>query len=195
MDKRIALFGGTFNPIHNGHVEMAKKVLSLDIVEKLIIMPTFQPPHKDAPMLMSGVHRLNMCKIALCELENVEFSSLELELEGLSYTYNTLCKMQELYDKKIALVCGGDMITTFSGWYRYKDILKMADLIAFRRVGVDNNNFDAAVAALKAAGGKITVIDSNITDVSSSVVRAGDFSQLPPKVLEYIKENNLYGVL
>ncbi len=195
MDKRIALFGGTFNPIHNGHVEMAKKVLSLPQVEKLIVMPTFQPPHKDAPVLASGEHRLNMCKIALEDFMDVEFSNLELQLEGLSYTYNTLCELRKTYDKKIALVLGGDMITTFSTWYRYQDILKMADLIAFRRVGIDNANFDAAVNAIASAGGNITVIDANITDISSSEVRAGEFSMIPPKVMDYIKKNGLYGVL
>ncbi len=194
MDKNIALFGGTFNPIHCGHVEMAKQVLSLPQVEKLIIMPAFQPPHKEAPLLVSGEHRLNMCRIALGNLENIEFSELELARKGKSYTYDTVCELNSLYDRRIALVCGGDMITTFSGWFRYRDILKLADLIAFRRIGIDNEDFDKAINSLRDEGGNITVIDSEISDISSSEVRNGNFNKVPQKVLEYIKDNGLYGV-
>lgn len=194
MDKRIALFGGTFNPIHSGHVEMASKVLELPQIEKLIIMPTYQPPHKDAPELVSGEHRLNMCRIALCGLDNVEFSALELERKGKSYTYNTVCELNSVFDKRIALVCGGDMITTFNGWYRYRDILTLADIIAFRRVGVDNTEFDNAVESLRTEGGNISVIDLKISNISSSEVRNGRMDMVPDEVLEYIKNNGLYGV-
>ncbi len=194
MDKRIALFGGTFNPIHSGHVEMASKVLELPQIEKLIIMPTYQPPHKDAPELVSGEHRLNMCRIALCGLDNVEFSALELERKGKSYTYNTVCELNSVFDKRIALVCGGDMITTFNGWYRYRDILTLADIIAFRRVGVDNTEFDNAVESLRTEGGNISVINLEISNISSSEVRNGRMDMVPDEVFEYIKNNGLYGV-
>ncbi len=194
MDKVIAVFGGTFNPIHNGHVEMAKEVLALNVVEKLIIMPTCKPPHKEAPNLASGEDRLNMCKTALGELDGIEFSDLELTRQGKSYTYDTVCALNEIYDKRIALVCGGDMITTFNGWYRYKEILQKADLIAFRRKGVLNTDFDKAVENLKNDGGKITVIDSQIEEISSSGVRAGEWNLIPQSVFEYIKQKGLYGV-
>ncbi|MBQ8550218.1 MAG: nicotinate (nicotinamide) nucleotide adenylyltransferase [Clostridia bacterium] len=194
MDRVVAVFGGTFNPIHNGHVEMAKKALALPQVEKLVVIPTYRPPHKDAQMLATGEDRLNMCRIALIGIGDVEFSDIELARGGLSYTYDTLCELGKLYGKRAALMCGGDMITTFSGWYRYRDILKMADIIAFRRIGVDNAEFDASVEKLRSEGGNITVIEADIADISSTEVRAGEWDKIPSKVLDYIKEKGLYGV-
>ncbi|MBR3593805.1 MAG: nicotinate (nicotinamide) nucleotide adenylyltransferase [Clostridia bacterium] len=194
MDRVVAVFGGTFNPIHNGHVEMAKKALALPQVEKLVVIPTYRPPHKDAQMLATGEDRLNMCRIALIGIGDVEFSDIELARGGLSYTYDTLCELGKLYGKRAALMCGGDMITTFSGWYRYIDILKMADIIAFRRIGVDNAQFDASVEKLRSEGGNITVIEADIADISSTEVRAGEWDKIPSKVLDYIKEKGLYGV-
>ncbi len=194
MDKMICVFGGTFNPIHSGHVEIAKSVLKLPNVEKLIIMPTYQPPHKEAADLASGVDRLNMCRIALAGEDNIEFSDLELSRGGASYTYDTVVALNKIYKKRIAIVCGGDMITTFSSWYRYRDILALADLIAYHRAGIADGEFADAVNALKAEGGNITVIDADITDISSSQIRNGNLNLLPKGVLEYIKANNLYGV-
>ena len=194
MDKVIAVFGGTFNPIHNGHVEMAKEVLRLDTVEKLIVMPTYKPPHKEAAMLACGEDRLEMCKIAFEGVEGIEFSDLELSREGLSYTYDTLCELNKKLNTRVALVCGGDMITTFNRWYRFRDILVFADLIAFRRKGIDNAEFDEAVENLRAEGGNVTVIDSSIPEISSSEVRNGKWDFIPNSVFDYIKENGLYGV-
>ena len=134
-----------------------------------------------------------MCRIALVGIGDIEFSDIELARGGLSYTYDTLCELGKLYGIRVALVCGGDMITTFSGWYRYRDILKMADIIAFRRVGIDNTMFDEAIESLRAEGGNITVIEINIADISSTEVRAGEWDKIPAKVFDYIKEKGLYG--
>ncbi len=193
MDKCIAVFGGTFNPIHNGHVEIAESVASLPFVERLLVIPTHKPPHKEAGFLASGADRIKMCQIALSHIEKVEVSDIELARGGNSYTYDTLCELNSIYNKKIALCCGGDMITTFHKWYRAEDILKMARLIAYRRVGIDNPEFQNAVSALTEMGGDIVTIDAKISDISSSAVRDGRYDAVPQKVREYIIKNGLYG--
>ncbi len=193
MDKCIAVFGGTFNPIHNGHVEIAQSVAALPSVVKLLIIPTFKPPHKNIGFLASGEDRINMCKIALSHIEKAEVSDIELARGGSSYTYDTLCELKEKYSEKVALCVGGDMITTFHKWYRAEDILKMARIIAYRRSGIDNTQFDESVLMLRQMGGEVTVIDAEISDISSSMVREGNYALVPEKVLEYIKENGLYG--
>lgn len=192
MDKRVAVFGGTFNPIHNGHVEIVRSVLSLPSVSRVIVIPTALPPHKAAKSLASGEQRMAMCRLALSEFPTVEISDIELSRGGKSYTYDTLCELKKSVTDRIALVCGGDMITTFSGWYRYGDILKIADIIALRRVGIDNSEFDKSVEELRACGGNITVMDTKIDDISSSRVREGERSLIPDLVLEYININGLY---
>lgn len=193
MDNLVAVFGGTFNPVHNGHVEMANAVCALPYVEKLVIIPTYKPPHKTSNDLASGEHRMNMCRLAFAELEKAEVSDIEQKRGGSSYTYDTLMELKKTYNS-LALVCGGDMITSFSSWYRSKDILKMATLIAFRRVGVDNSQFDLSVNNLEKNGGKVIVLDADILDISSSQIRNGDFLEVPTVVFDYIKQNGIYGV-
>ncbi len=192
MDKRVAVFGGTFNPIHKGHIEIVRSVLNLSEIDRVIVIPTALPPHKNAKALASGEQRMEMCRLALSELPSVEISDIELSRSGKSYTFDTLCELKKSVSNKIALVCGGDMITTFFGWYRYRDILKMADIIALRRVGTDNTEFDESVRKLRLEGANITVLETEIEDVSSSMVRAGDKNLVPPSVLEYINKNGLY---
>lgn len=87
---RIGILGGTFNPIHNGHIQMAKYSHDVAKLDKVILMPTFVPPHKESANLVSCEHRLNMCRLASAELPYAEVSDFEIKLEGKSYTYRTL---------------------------------------------------------------------------------------------------------
>lgn len=87
---RIGILGGTFNPIHNGHIQMAKYSHDAAKLDKVIIMPTFVPPHKESANLVSCEHRFNMCRLASAELPYAEVSDFEIKLEGKSYTYRTL---------------------------------------------------------------------------------------------------------
>lgn len=186
------MFGGTFNPIHNGHVEIVRTISSLPYISRIIVIPTAVPPHKQAKQLASGEDRTEMCRIALSGFEKVEISDIELSRGGKSYTYNTLCELEQQYGERMALVCGGDMLTTFDTWYRYGDILKKADLLALRRQGTDNSEFDRSVERLRRAGGQITVIDTKIDGISSSMVRDGKKELVPYSVREYIEKNSLY---
>lgn len=193
MDKTV-VFGGTFNPFHNGHFEIVNSLLSLEGVEKIIVMPTATPPHKQASMLATGEDRIAMCRLALAGCERVAVSDLEIKRGGRSFTYDTICALRDMGEKNIALACGADMITTLNKWYRYRDIISLADIIAYRRAGIEDADFDEAVENIKADGGNVTVIECDITDISSSRIREGDFSKISPSVLKYITDHRLYGV-
>lgn len=195
----IVVFGGTFNPIHLGHVEIINKVLELATTEKVIIMPTSLPPHKISTDLACDADRFEMSKLAVEDINRVEVSDLELLRGGKSYTYDTLKQLKNIYpDTELSLVCGGDMIITFKEWYRYEDILKLADIIAVRRVGIDNKEFDNAVIELINLGGVIDVLKGEISEISSTEIKRNiDNAEylmrfLPEKVYTYIKNNNLY---
>lgn len=190
----VAVFGGTFNPFHNGHLEIIKTLVSLDAFDKILIIPTNIPPHKNAPMLASGEDRLAMCSLALKDFKNVEVCDVELRRNGPSYTFDTVCELKKLYNADVHVVCGGDMITTLYSWKNYKELIKSAKFIAFRRVGIDNNDFDMAVEKTRKDGGFVTVIDTDIVNVSSTEIRDGDSNDLPVVVSEYIKEKGLYNV-
>ncbi len=197
--ENIVIFGGTFNPIHLGHVEIINKVLELSATEKVIVMPTSLPPHKISPDLACDADRFEMCKLATEDLNRVEVSDLELLRGGRSYTYDTLKQLKNIYpETELSLVCGGDMILSFKDWYRYDDILKLADIIAVRRVGIDNKEFDNAVIELINMGGVIDVLKGQISEISSTEIKKNiDNAEylmrfLPEKVYTYIKSNNLY---
>ena len=90
-----AIFGGTFNPFHNGHYEMLKALNACDKVSKIFIMPDKIPPHKSADELASDIDRLNMCKLVAEDFNKAEICDIEFKREGKSYTYDTVKLLQE----------------------------------------------------------------------------------------------------
>ncbi len=198
--KKTVIFGGTFNPIHLAHLEIINNVLALSTTEKVIVIPTSTPPHKVCVNLACDADRLEMCKVALGGLDRVEVSDMEIMRGGKSYTYDTLRNIRkENPHAKLALVCGGDMIVSFSQWYRYNDIIKNTEIIAIRRVGIDEAEFDNAVKSLINIGATVNVLKNHITGISSTEIRDNINNReyllkyLPKSVYEYIKANNLYG--
>ncbi len=194
---RIAIFGGTFNPVHLGHYEMARAVASLGNIDKLLIIPDNLPPHKAAESLVSGEDRLNMCRLGFGAIPKVEISDLELKREGRSYTYDTL-KSLVADDNEYYLVCGGDMVETFDEWYNFREILKMAHIIAFRRGSVNNDAFERGIEIITSSGGKITVMENDIPIISSTEIRKaikenGNLCGIVPQtVADYIVSRGLY---
>ncbi len=195
----VVVFGGTFNPIHLGHIEIINRVLELGTTDKVIVIPTSLPPHKISSDLACDADRFEMCKLATEHLQNVEVSDLELLRGGKSYTYDTLKQLKNLYPEiELSLVCGADMIVTFKEWHRFRDVLKMADIIAVRRVGIDNAEFDNAVRELINIGGVIDVLKGQISEISSTEIKKNIDNVeyltrfLPEKVYNYIKSNSLY---
>lgn len=195
--KRIAIFGGTFNPFHNAHFEVLEAVSKSNLADEILLMPTKLPPHKQCDFLADETHRLKMCALAAQHFANVTACDMELKMQGKSYTFNTVSELKRSSDSEILFVCGGDMITTFNRWYRYEELLKMMGIIAVRRKGTDNEEFDKAVEFLKAKGGKVFVLEITPTEISSSEIRQMKFDDMkkhiPAFIAEYISENGLYG--
>lgn len=197
---KTVIFGGTFNPFHNGHLIMAQNAATLPFVDKLCLVPVMQPPHKEASrQLASGFHRLEMCRLVSQLIEKCCVSDIELKRSGKSYTYDTLCELkQKNAETEFCLLIGGDMVATFDKWFRYKDILKMADLIVVTRNEVAADDFKAAVEKLEELGGKLHFLNINTPDISSTEIRkristGEDTSHmLPACIAEYIKNNGLY---
>lgn len=191
---KIGLFGGTFNPVHNGHINLVKNFKDKLSLDKVLVIPTAVPPHKQAESLVSSEDRLNMCRLAFGSL--AEVSDVEIERGGRSYTVETLEELKKIYkDDDLYFLVGSDMLLSFKRWYRWEDILTMCTLCA-----TDRDNEETCRDADEDFFSKIIFCDFPKTVVSSSEVREKlsedkDVSDLvPEEVVKYIREKGLYNV-
>lgn len=132
---RTGIFGGTFSPIHNGHVLSARKFLKEFALDRLYIIPDRIPPHKNTSENDDPALRLEMTELAF--RDHNEFgkklivSDIELRREGKSYTYDTLKQFEN--EGELFLLCGTDMLMSFDSWFRFADIFKMCTLVVSER--------------------------------------------------------------
>lgn len=197
--ERIGIYGGTFNPIHRGHIHLAREIQAALQFDRLLFIPSRVPPHKEAEQLASGQDRLEMVRLALEEeLPEAVISDLELKSRGKSYTFYTLEKLQALLpDSAFTLIMGTDMLLTFDQWFRWRDILSMACLAVAARNAGEQQLMEKKARALSPEG-RITVVPMTPLPLSSTDVRriirtGGDPSALlPEKVWAYIRDRGLY---
>lgn len=198
----IAIFGGTFNPPHLGHKRLIKAFTKKHEFDKILIVPTFIPPHKTSKDLASCEDRLNMCKLAFKEPE-FEISDIEIKRRGKSYTYLTLKELQRKYlNTKMYLVVGSDMFLSFHQWKNSEKIFDMCTVCAATRkgtIGIEelysyaNQNFPAQRHNMQ-----IELIDFKPLEISSTKLREmieQDMSIshfVDESVLKYIYSRGLY---
>ncbi len=199
---KIGVYGGSFNPPHLGHIQAAKafqKELGLD---KLLIIPAAQPPHKVLPPgSPDGQARLEMVRLAMAELPFAEVDDLELRREGASYTVDTLTELRERYpDDDLYFCMGTDMFQSFDSWYQPQKIVSMARIAMAHRKKTDVGQLEELAAGFAEKYGKMPLILHNpMYPMSSSQIRrllvvGGAEDYLSPAVLDYIRTNGLYGM-
>lgn len=200
---KTGIFGGAFNPIHNGHLNLAKKYLAVLNLDRIIFIPTALPPHKTDRFLASKEDRFNMLELAISDCEEFEISDIEFQRQGKSYTYDTLCLLREKYpNDDFYLIIGADQFLTFNLWYRYRDILDIASICTAARE--NGNQREKIIYFSNKLDGldknRFHLLNSDAVEVSSSQVRekikkGEDVSSLiPEKVYNYIVEKGLYSV-
>ena len=191
---KTGIFGGAFNPVHNGHVRLAEEAVKQLKLKRLLIIPTFDPPHKDT-QLAPFEDRAEMCRRAFGHIAGAEISDIERQMGGKSFTINTIRELKGRYpDNEFYLLIGGDMLFYFEKWYKYESILKESKVCAIAR---DN---DSLVDMMEYANelGRVRVLPTKAVEVSSTEIRtklsAGeDVSDLlPQSVQEYIAEKRLF---
>lgn len=197
--KTIGLFGGTFDPIHNGHLVLARELAARLKLDKVLIMPTFVPPHKTKPDLAPASDRLMMCRLACEPYPELEVSELEIDRRGASFTITTLEQLKKQYpDGRLYLFIGADMFLTLHTWYRFADIARLATLCAVPRDDITAERLTAHAAKLEKLGARCVIADITTPHVSSTEIRrraaAGkDVDDLvPAAVAAYIRGNGLY---
>ncbi len=195
--RRIAMFGGTFNPPHVGHVAAARACVQQLALNKLIVMPTNIPPHKILPEgSATPQQRLEMAAIAASLIPMAEVSALEIERKGASYTFETIRTLKSLYpDSTLWLVVGTDMLATFDHWRRPEDIVACARLAAVARSDEDRAFIDRRAEELRRSlDAQVDIVYNRAVEVSSTDFRSGKAPNLVPSdVLRYIRAHGLYG--
>ena len=196
---KILIFGGTFNPVHNGHIAMCKAAQKVVNPDLTLIIPTYMPPHKAVKgHLLSGEERIRLCRLAFDGFYNTEVSDIEIKAEQKSYSVITLTKLHEIYpDAEFYMLCGADMFLTLNTWFRYEEIIKLTAVCAVPRDG-GLAELEKYKNLVKADGGKCIIIDTPTVEISSTEIREainlGENADgmLPKNVLDYITKHNLF---
>ena len=199
MSQKIALFGGTFDPIHNGHIRLAAEFARRLKLDKVILMPTYVPPHKVKPEMAPAADRLEMCRLAAGNDPLFTVSDLEISRGGASFTADTLETLCGQYpEARWYLITGADMFLTMGTWWRFEDIAATAVLCAAPRDGVSMAELEAYAARLEAEGAVCALENIPLTPLSSTEIREklrrGEaVDQLvPAAVAGYIAAKRLY---
>lgn len=197
---KIGIMGGTFNPIHRAHLQMARCAMRQKKLDKIFFMPSKNPPHKMGQNILDERLRAEMIKMAVEEEMGFYYSDFELKREGVTYTAKTLALLKEQYpDEQFYFIMGGDSLFQFEHWYHPEEIVRHAVVLAVSRGNVAMEQMKAqAVFLEKRFQGKIELIQMERIDISSSMIRErlakGEPVQemLPKKVYEYIQKNHCY---
>ncbi len=183
----IAIIGGTFDPIHNGHLQVISEIAK--IFQKVIVIPTGNPWLKDHNPIASGEQRVAMAQIAVNSLnlgEKVQVSAMEVKRPGPSYAIDTVNELSKIYpDSKFTLVLGSDAASNLSKWHRSDELQKLIQVLVVKRPGVKSSNF---------AEIEIAAPDLSSTQIRDKVANSADISEFViPTVASFIKEHRLYG--
>lgn len=199
---KIGIFGGAFNPVHNGHLHLIDELSRMPMypdmkpVDKILIIPTANPPHRTTEGFASEKDRINMLNLAL-DNPKAEVSDIEFTLTGKNYTYNTIRALRNLYPyDEFYLFMGSDQLLMFKEWYKYKRILKLVQVVGFSRSREDNG----AVRQFLLENEKLGIwaviaspYEASSTDIRNRIKNGESIEGLvPDSVREYITEKRLY---
>lgn len=197
---KTGVFGGTFNPVHKGHIMLAEYCMDSVGLDRIIMIPTAVPPHKISNNLASENDRLNMCKLACRGKENFFVSDIEIKRQGKSYTYETLTQLKEIYpDDHLYTIMGADMFLTLDRWKNPKIIFEKSSIITIPRDEENKHELENFYnKVLKAMGASSVILPNPVMSVSSTFIRENldNFNlisdMLDKGVYDYIIKNNLY---
>ena len=199
---KIAIYGGSFNPPHRGHVEAARTISRELKPDKFYIIPSNIPPHKElAGGSPDAEERLRLCALAFGEIPGAELTDMEIRREGRSYTADTLDLLRKKHPgAKLVLAVGTDMFLSFHQWYRYQHILEMCTLAVLSREEDDGREIAEYKKQLEARGAKVVILRHEPLPMSSSEIRErlrrGQGAELlPEKVYERIIKTRDYDAL
>ena len=190
---RVLLFGGTFDPPHNGHIHLLQQAIRAVAPDWVVVMPACLPPHK-SPSTTAPDLRLAMCRCFEPIFPDLEVSSWEIERGGASYTIDTVAMLENRFPgAQIFLTVGSDMLLSFTGWKDWQQLLARTILVVQSRREGDEEQLAAAAAGLEQKGGRVVFAGGTPLEVSSSEIRSGrGRKNIPPQAREIIRRYDLY---
>ena len=191
--------GGSFNPIHNGHIAIARAAYEQYDIDKILFMPSFNPSsYKDISDLVNPTHRCEMVKLAIKDYSYMELSTIEIERQGKTYTADTLKQLDGVYDY-IYFIIGADSLLALDKWYKAEYVLKNCHFLAADRDKHPSDELkNKAEYLCSKYNARIDFISVEKIPISSSDIRKRAKNNesidglLPASVGEYIKHNHLY---
>ncbi len=186
--KKIGLFGGTFDPVHLGHLLMARSAMEEMGLDKVIFIPSCVPPHKKVPTLFTAQDRINMIRQAIKNIPEFEVSDFEIKKGGKSYSVDTVKHFREVFgEARLFFIVGGDAIKQLDTW---KDIDTLKKLCSF--VSVNRPGYPRGDAKLKYHAVTMNGIEMSSTEIRKRIINGKSIQFLvPDSVLSYINQHHL----
>ena len=195
----IGILGGTFNPVHNAHIMMARMALAEYDLERVVLIPTGQPPHKEGEQIASAEHRLAMLRYAVETEPGLCVSPMEINRRGTTYTVDTLYQLHARKPALYSFIIGADTLCDLPNWREIAKVCTLCDFIALFRDGMNmEKTMEAKRYMEQTYGAKIHISTCKIPHVSSTEIRrrllcGQPISQYVPKSVErYLLENEVY---
>lgn len=197
---RIGLMGGTFNPIHLGHLIISEYIRDRFPLDKIIFIPSGNPPHKGKDNIISARDRYNMVLLSVESNPYFEVSLSEINRQGTSYTLDTINEFEKLYpNDELYFIVGADILYEITKWKNYEKLLNSVQFIVRGRNGLEElENLKRVDNLNKAYSAKIKYINGPLIDISSTEIRNRLYTKksikylVPEKVEDYIKLHGLY---
>lgn len=190
MKQRIGIFGGTFNPIHVGHLVAAQAVQEKLNLDQVIFIPVFSPPHKSSSGIAAPVHRLNMVRLAVRGNPRFIVSNCEVRREGKSYTIDTVLHLQQVLPSgtKLFVIVGGDMLTGLKQWKHIDELQRRVTFVSVNRPG-----FLAKKSGIRTVCVAVPGLDISSSDVRRRISAKKSIAYLVPEsTARYIRKHKLY---
>jgi nicotinate-nucleotide adenylyltransferase len=194
------VFGGTFDPPHYGHLAAAEEAGEAFGLERVLFVPTGQPPHKPGAPVTAAVHRVRMTELAIADNSRFALSRVDVDRPGPSYTVDLLALLHAEHGPGMELyfVVGMDMLASFLTWHEPAEVIAQCQLVGVMRPGYAPVDVAALERALPAARGRVHVLRAPGLDVAGTELRARIAAGrsvrylVPPPVAAYIREQGLY---
>ncbi|MCC8140304.1 MAG: nicotinate-nucleotide adenylyltransferase [Lachnospiraceae bacterium] len=199
--RRIGLFGGTFDPVHNAHLALARQAYRQYDLDAVWFIPNGQPPHKRGQLHTDIRHRMEMIRLAIQDIPGMELCSLEEDPEAYHYTYRTVQVLRERYpQERFFFIMGADSLFNLENWREPGIICKECVLLAALRDEHRREEIRAQIERLRRLyGADIRLLGTPNMDIAAEQIRArvrageGVSGMLPASVERYLQEHKLYG--